>query len=123
VPESMFDRFRRSAEITADTWRDPQHDLDAIRPATAEERAEIERFLIARGIRHFIDAEALAMLNTSSAREALLAAFREGNGDIRAAIAHLAPDLVGAEERVRELVQRVETCDVYQGLSLTLEQI
>jgi len=30
-PDSMYDRFRRAAQIDADNWRDPQHDLEAIR--------------------------------------------------------------------------------------------
>lgn len=119
----MLERFRRSAEIGIDNWRDPQHDLDALRLATPEEKAAIERFLVTRGVNHFMDAEALALLDTPSARETLANAFRTGSPQIRAAVAHLAPDIVCKEERITELLNRIATCNAYQGLSLTLHQI
>ena len=121
--ESMFDRFRRAAKIDANTWRDPQHDLDAIRLATPQERSDIEQFLLARGIQHFIDAEALACLDTPRARQALTAAFSSGPTEIRAAVAYLAPQLIEDEVRVAELVGRIDACDAYNALSLTLTQI
>lgn len=119
----MLDRFRRSAQIDADNWRDPQYDLDAIRHATPQEKAEIEQFLCARGIGHPCDVEALALLDTPKAREALLAVFREGKVEIRAAVAHFAAKLIDKQERMQELLERIATCDAYQGLSFTLEQI
>jgi len=83
----------------------------------------IERFLISRGIQHFIDAEALVLLDTPGAREALCDAFRTGATEIQAAIAYLAPQLFTEDVRAAELIRRIEQCDVYQGLSLTLTQI
>lgn len=119
----MFERFRRSAQINSDNWRDPQHDLEAIRLATPQERSEIETFLIARGVVHFMDAEALALLDTPRARDALLSAFRRGKAEIRAAVVYLAPELIAHDERQKELLDRIATCDAYEGLSLTLTQI
>jgi len=120
---SMVDRFIKAAQMDANNWRDPQHDLEAIRLATPDELAAIERFLLGRGINHFIDAQALALIDSPDARQALLGAFRQGTTEIRAAIAYLAPDLIQDEERLAELIARIDTCDAYQGLSLTLEQI
>lgn len=119
----MSARFRRAAQIDADNWRDPQHDLEAIRRATTDERLEIEQFLLERGIRHFMDAEALALLDTPPARLALRVAFRTGTAEIRAAVACVAPQLVEDNERLAELIRRIDECDAYKGLSLTLTQI
>ncbi|HMP78052.1 MAG TPA: hypothetical protein PKD54_01245, partial [Pirellulaceae bacterium] len=121
--ESMFERFRRAAQIDADNWRDPQHDLEAIRLASPDERVAIERFLLGRGVRHYIDAEALALLDTPSARQALADAFHHGTTELRAAVASVAPHVIPSDKQLAELVQRVGECDAYQGLSLTLTQI
>jgi hypothetical protein len=120
---SMYDRFRASAEINADNWRDPQHDLDAIRLASPDERQAIEQFLIARGIKHYIDAEALALIGSPTANQVLLKAFRSGSTEVRAAVVRVAPDLVDANEKLTELLQRIVECDAYNGLDLTLTQI
>ncbi|MBX3417718.1 MAG: hypothetical protein KF851_08955 [Pirellulaceae bacterium] len=120
---SMYERFRRAAQIDADNWRDPQHDLEAIQLASPEERLAIEQFLLSRSIGHFIDAEALALLDSPRARQALLDAFRTGTTEIRAAVARVMPQIVDDEERLTELVQRIADCDAYDGLSLTLTQI
>ena len=121
--ESMVDRFKRSARIDAEHWRDPQHDLMAIQMATPTERDAIEDFLIVRGVQHFIDAEALALLDTPRARKALRDAFQSGTTEVRAAISHLAPHLINEDRRITELIQRIDECDPYNGLSLTLTQI
>lgn len=120
---SMYERFRAAAQINVDNWRDPEHDLDAIRLANPAERQAIEQFLIARGIGHYIDAEALALLDTPSAQQALLDAFRLGSTEIRAAVARVAPHLIPNDEQLSELLQRVDECDAYKGLDLTLQQI
>ncbi len=119
----MYERFLRSAQIDSNNWRDPQHDLEAIELATADERRAIEQFLIMRGVEHFIDAEALALLDTPRARQVLIETFRKGTTEIRAAVAHVAPQLIEADEQLVELIQRIGECDAYQGLSLTLVQI
>jgi endogenous inhibitor of DNA gyrase (YacG/DUF329 family) len=121
--ESMSDRFRRAALIDLNNWRDPQHDLDALRQATPDERAEIERFLLSRGVNHCMDVEALALLDSPAAQQALRAAFTAGPLEIRAAVALFAPALVPASERIAELLRRIDECDVYNGLSLTLSQL
>jgi hypothetical protein len=120
---SMYERFCRAAAIGPDNWRDPEHDLEAIRLATPDEKRAIEQFLLRQGICHFIDAQALALIDTPAARQALLAAFRDGPLEIRAAVAHVAPELVAEGEKLAELLQRIETCDAYAGLDLTLDQI
>lgn len=121
--ESMAERFRRAALIDLDNWRDPQHDLEAIRLASAAERTEIERFLLSRGVTHCMDVEALALLDSPAAQQALRTAFAAGPLEIRAAVALFAPELVPASERTAELLRRIDECDVYNGLSLTLSQL
>jgi len=119
----MADRFIRAAAIDADNWRDPQHDLEAIQLANQEERSAIENFLIRRGIQHFIDAEALATLDTPTARQALIAAFKTGTSEIRAAVAYLTPHLIDDVSRTTDLIGRIHECDAYNGLTLTLSEI
>ncbi len=121
--DSMYDRFVRSSRIDADNWRDPQHDLEALRLASPAERRRMEQFLIQRGIRHIIDVEALALLDTPPAKAALMAAFRSGSNAIRAAVARLVPEVIQEHERQSELISRIAVCDAYDGLDLTLDQI
>ena len=123
IAESMAERFRQAAVVNLNNWRDPQHDLEALRQATPREQAEIEQFLLARGVERCIDVEALALLNTASAEQALRTAFDSGPVEVRAAIALFAPQLIPSSERVAELLRRVGECDVYNGLSLTLSQL
>lgn len=121
--QSMLERFRGAARIHAGNWRDPEHDLEAIRLATPEERQAIEQFLIARGINHYIDVEALALIDSPDAHRALLDAFHNGSTEVRAAVARVAPNLIPDDEQLAELLQRVDECDAYKGLDLTLQQI
>ena len=121
--QSMLDRFRAAARIDTDNWRDPAHDLEAIRLATPEERKAIEQFLIARGVSHYIDVEALAFIDSPEAHRALLAAFHTGSTEVRAAVARLAPQLIPTNEQLSELLRRIDECDAYKGLDLTLQQI
>lgn len=121
--ESMFERFRRSARIDLDNWRDPQHDLEAIRCAAPDERVQIEALLLSRGIQHVMDVEAFAFLDSENTRQALTAKWRTGSPEIRAAIVHFVPNLVDEAEKLDELIGRINDCDVYDGLDLTLQQI
>jgi len=121
--DCYWQRFLRAAEITADNWRDPQHDWAAIRLASPAERVAIEQYLVTRGVRHPVDAEALSMLGTPSADHALREAFRSGSAETRAAVARFAPQVIEVDAAQRELLRRIEECDVYHGLSMTLEQI
>jgi hypothetical protein len=121
--DSPWERFRRAAEITAENWRDPQHDWDAIQTASPAERRSIEQLLVARGARHVIDVQALAMLSSPEADQALRQAFQSGSAEIRAAVVHFAPQTIEPAALRSELLQRIAECDAYAGLSLTLEQI
>jgi hypothetical protein len=121
--ESPWQRFLRAAQITADNWRDPQHDWDAIQMASPAERLSIEQYLVSRGVRHAIDVQALAMLGTPGADQALRAAFQSGSAEIRAAVVRFAPQTIEPAAMRSELLQRVAECDAYAGLSLTLEQL
>ena len=107
----VYDRFVRGAAVHIGNWRDHEHDLEAIRLAGEDDRRRIEQFLLARGIGSFSDAQALALLDTPRAREALLDAFRSGPTEVRAAVAHLAADLIDEQQRIDELVQRIGECD------------
>lgn len=121
--ETPWQRFLRAARITAENWRDPQHDWQAIQQASPGERLSIEQYLMARGVRHAIDVQALAMLGTPGADQALREAFQSGSAEIRAAVVRFAPQTIEPAAMRSELLQRVAECDAYAGLSLTLEQI
>jgi hypothetical protein len=119
----MYDRFRRAAQINADNWRDPEHDLEAIRLGSDAERIAIEGFLLSRGVRHPMDVEALALLNTPATNAALIQAYRQDRPEIRAAVARIAKGLIDEAEQLAELIQRIAECDAYNGLDATLTQI
>lgn len=121
---SAYDRFVRASAMDHDAWHDGRgHDLDAIREANADERHRIEQFLLAQGVRHPRDVEALAALHSPAADEALRAAIRSDDPAIRAAVIDHAPQLLTPLERERELVARIDAADAFAGLDATLRQV
>lgn len=119
--ESLPDRFRDSMSLNVERWREGTgYDLDAIRQATREERDDIERLLIGRGVLSWRDVEALAELGTPAAREALLAAMRSGDLETRLDIVAYAPHLIGENEREACVVEAIENADGLDSLSKLL---
>jgi hypothetical protein len=111
-------------EIDYEKWHDGiGYDLDILRAATAEERAQIESILVARGAADWRDVEALAALGTPGARAALAEAIEVGDHRVRLAVMQHAPDMVCDATRVATLVAALEGAEIMGGLSQALDDV
>jgi hypothetical protein len=117
-------RFMRSMEIDYGKWHDGVgYDIDVIRQAKPDERAEIEELLLSRPIADWRDVEALAAIDSPGTRAALEKTFRHGNHELRSAVIDHAPQLVSDDRRAASLVAALKSADIYGGLSRTLDQV
>ena len=122
-PNTAAGRFERSMELDYARWRDGEsYDLDAIREASPAERAVIESILLRHGITDWRDVEALAKLGTPTAKGAIQIVWERGPARIRCAISRYAPELIPAAERVRSLVDILETASLDDGLSQAIDE-
>lgn len=123
VSGSPLDRFEQSLQIDYEKWHDGiGYDLDAIREASPEERASIEALLLRQGVRDWRDVEALAVLNSPRAREALRSAMTSHDHEVALAVARHAPDLFDEAARTALIVRGLEGATVYGGLRQALNQ-
>jgi len=122
--DSARDRFERSLQMDFDKWHDGiGYDLDAIRDASAEERAAIEDLLLRRGVGDWRDVQALAALNSPRARDALRTAMASHRHELALAVARHAPDLADEAERAAVIVRALEGAGPHDGLTQTLLQV
>ncbi|MCP4041096.1 MAG: hypothetical protein GY731_03940 [Gammaproteobacteria bacterium] len=120
---SALDRFEQSLQIDYEKWHDGiGYDLDAIRGASPEERSSVEALLFQRGFRDWRDVQALAVLNSPRAREALRSAMSSRDHQVSLAVARHAPDLLDEAERAALIVRGLERATVYAGLTQALSQ-
>jgi hypothetical protein len=121
--DTVLGKFQRSMEIDYYKWHDGVgYDLDAITAASPEERTVIEAILLNRKMADWRDAEALAVLDTPTANDALTAALPHVNAQIRAAVVRGAPQLISEHERTVTLVRALENATLYEGLSQALDE-
>lgn len=121
--DSALRRFERSMAIDYEKWHDGiGYDLDALREAGPEERRAIEDLLVSRGERDWRDVEALALLDSTRAKEALKAAIAGGDAQVRMAVMRHAPELVAEAERTASLVKALEEAEFYGGLTEALDE-
>jgi len=121
APDSALARFERSLQIDHEKWHDGiGYDLDAIREASPEERASIEDRLLQRGARNWRDVEALAVLDSPRARNALRSAIDSHDHQVALSVARHAPDLLDDETRAALIVRGLEQATVYAGLTQAL---
>lgn len=121
-PDSAATRFQRSMELDYVRWRDGDgYDLNAIAEASPADRAMIEALLLPRGVTDWRDVEALAALATPGALAALESAWSHGSARIRTAILRYSPDLMVEADRIRSLVEILETASLDNGLSQAID--
>ncbi len=119
----MLDRFERSLRIDREKWREGVgYDLDAIRDASHGERVSIETMLLRRGVRDWRDVEALAILDSPRARDAMRSAATSDNHEVALAVVRHAPALLDEEARVSLIVRGLEVATFYGGLTQALSQ-
>lgn len=120
-PLPRVERFRESMAMNYERWHDGiGYDLELLRSATAEERAQIDELLINHGVKDWRDVEALAEINSPRAQLILREAFLTGSDQVRVALLRHAPELFSEQQRTTALVSALEHADVYEGLSQAL---
>lgn len=118
------ERFVASMAIDYEKWHDGiGYDLEAIDAASPQERAAIERILLARKARDWRDVEALARLDTHRARVALKQAVGDAAPDVRSAILDHGAALFDDREREAILIGLVRDAAIGDGLTRTLDEI
>ncbi|MEO7412595.1 MAG: hypothetical protein ABIZ81_04500 [Opitutaceae bacterium] len=123
-PKSILARFKASMEIDYEKWHDGiGYDLDLIKQANPEELKAIEDLLIERRNSDWRDVEALAALNSPRANDALKAAFKSGDTQVRMAVHSHAPELMTESERTASLVNALRGADNYSGLTQALLEV
>jgi len=123
-PNSALGRFEASRVMDFDKWHDGiGYDLAALRELSPAERKHVEASLIQSGNRNWRDIEALAVLDTPAAREALRAAMSDPDPEVRNAVTRFAPHLISAAARTASLVAALESAEFYGGLTQTLLEV
>lgn len=117
-------RFRESMNLDYEKWREGiGYDLEALNGMNAAERAGAEALLLSRGINDWRDVEALALLDTETARKALRSAMDSGDAKICTAVARFAPERVSHEQQTASLIAALATAKSFAGLGETLDAI
>ena len=111
-------------EIDYEKWHDGvSYDIDALRLASPTERKAIEQSLIHHAPRDWRDIEALAEIDTESARETIKKAMEDPNPDVRVAVTRFAPNLVTNSERSQSIIKALQHAELFSGLSQVLDDI
>ncbi len=121
---SPLRRFEKSMEINYEKWHDGiGYDIDAIRLASPTERKAIEQMLIHHTPRDWRDIEALAEIDTKSARETIKNAMKEPNPDVRVAVTRFAQNLITNSERSQSIIDAIQHSKIFSGLSQILDDV
>ena len=117
-------QFEASMAIDYEKWREGiGYDLSLLRDADLTQRAAIEAIVLGRGVQDWRDVEALAALDTPTARRALESALTHGTAEIRLAVLRHAPAIVPPETKTALLVDALRTATFYGGLTQALREV
>jgi len=121
---SPLQRFEKSMNIDYEKWHDGVgYDIDALRLASQTERKAIEQMVIHHSPRDWRDIEALAEIDTESARETIKNAIEDPNPDVRVAVTRFAPNLVTNSERSQSIIKALQHAELFSGLSQVLDDV
>jgi hypothetical protein len=121
---TAFQRFINSMEIDFEKWHDGiGYDIEALKTTSPQELNIIERLLITHNPRDWRDIEALAQINTKTARKAIKKEIKNPNPAIRTAVTRYAPELVTDNERIKSVVDGLKNAELFGGLSQVLDEV
>jgi hypothetical protein len=124
ISTSLVHNFVRSMEINYEKWREGEgYDLALLHQANDSERKAIERILIHHTPCGWRDIQALALLNSPTARTAIMDAFLHADTETRMAVHTYAPDLITPQLRTDSLVRGLREGQIFSGLSQTLREV
>jgi hypothetical protein len=111
-------------EINYEKWHEGiGYGVDAIKLASPSELKEIEQILVQHSPRDWREFEALAQIDTKSARETIKAAIDDPNPSVRIAVTRYVPNLVTSNKRSQSLIRALQSAEIYGGLSQALHDI
>ncbi|MEZ5596482.1 MAG: hypothetical protein R3E84_08835 [Pseudomonadales bacterium] len=120
--QALIERFSASMQIDYERWHDGVgYDLDTINAATPPVRQAIETLLLARGIRDWRDAEALAALSTPRAVQCLEDTYARADAADRLMIARHAAHLVDTSAIGDDLAAVLRTARLGYGLGEAID--
>ena len=123
-PETLVSRFLRSMIIDYEKWHDGiGYDLDALRAASPAELRMIEAALIDHSPRDWRDVEALALIDTPTARAAVERALHDADPAVRREAMHHAADKLDPAERERTLLKLLSHATSFGGLTEALDGV
>lgn len=122
--ESVLERFQRSMVIDQEKWRDGiGYDIDALKEASESDLRTIEKILTEHQPRDWRDIEALAFINTPTARKVLSDAIKDDCSKVRMAVVRYMPDLVADKKRAASLVRALKKVQAFDDLSTILDEV
>jgi hypothetical protein len=117
-------RFKESMKIGFEEWHDGLgYNIAAIKIASQAELDKIEQILINHNPRDWRDIEALAEINTKSARKTIKEAIKDSNPVVRLAVTRFASDLITDNERKQSLIDAIQNVEIFNGFSNMLSEI
>lgn len=123
-PTSIAARFAKSMEMTYDKWREGEgYDLTLIADADKSTRDAIETLILRQSPLDWRGIEALALLDSPKARNAIMTAFSKSDAKTRLAVHRYAPQLLSEEQRTDSILRALRESEIYTGLSETLDEI
>lgn len=116
-------KFLASMNITYEMWHDGiGYDIESLRAAPAGEQAAIEKVLIERRPRDWRDVEALAALDSSTAKAAVVASLKDRDPLVRREAMEHAADAIDPRQREDALVRSLESDVIYSGLGASIDE-
>ena len=121
APGSVVARFQESVVCTFERWHDGiGYDLELLKSATKQERAQIESLLISQPVADWRDVEALVALNSPRTRAALKRAFPSADLRTKIAMIDYAQAVFSEAKRIAVLVIALEQAETCGGLTQAL---
>jgi hypothetical protein len=123
-PVSPLQRFEKSMKIDYEKWHDGiGYNMDALKSTSQTERKAIEQMLIHHSPRDWRDIEALAQIDSETARETIKNALKDPDPAVRVAVTRFAPNLVSDNERSQSVINALKHAEIFGGLSQILDDI
>lgn len=122
APNEVVDRFRAAMRMDYERWHDGVgYDLAVLAEANEDELKSILSQLIPPS--GWRDVEALAVIDSDVARNALKKALKGGNAEVRAAVTRYAPWLTTNDERTETLLRALKHGQFFDDLTSALDQV
>lgn len=122
MADDLVKSFFDSMVMDFDKWKDGiGYDVELISRMNDEQRQEVERQILSKGVDDWRDLEALDWLGTPIAHAAIEQARNSGNQELRLAAQRYGPAPSG-DDRDAAIVKSLQEADAFEGLSQVLDE-